>query len=81
MTLIIIGIATAFNFIIIVHKFRTGRIADGILDTVIMAIICRLFIGTFSALTVGMIASMLVSFYLFFNPVRLPEDDDKDSSD
>lgn len=71
MTLLLIGLATAFNFIIIVHKFRKSRFADACLDMGIMAVICVLFSGTFSALTVGMIASMAVSFYLLFSPVKL----------
>jgi hypothetical protein len=36
-----------------------------------MVAICTMFIGSFAALAVGMIASMLVSLYLLFRPIHL----------
>lgn len=72
-TLFIMGIAVAFNFIVIVHKYRKNRYADATLDMVLMAIICFLFSGSFNALAVGTIASMVISMYLFFHPVRMPK--------
>jgi len=69
MTLIFIGIAVAFNCIILVHKFRKERYADTALDFSILVCICFLFNGSFSALAVGTIASMIVSFYLLWKPV------------
>lgn len=80
MALMIIGIVTCFNFIIIIMKYRKERYADGTLDLGLMAIICWLFSGTFSALTVGMVASMGCSIYLWFYPFYLfkgDEDDDE----
>lgn len=86
MGFLLIGIAVAFNFIVIIRKYRLGRYFDSFLDTAILAIICFLFSGTFSALTTGTIASMFVSIYLYFNPVTLSmfipkseeEDEDED---
>lgn len=72
-TLFVMGIATAFNFIIIIHKYRKNRYADATLDLSLLAIICFLFSGSFSALATGSIASVVVSGYLFFNPVSMPK--------
>lgn len=69
--LFLIGIAVAFNFVIIIHKYRKNRYADATLDLFILGIICFLFNGTFSALATGTVASMFVSFYLLFKPVYI----------
>lgn len=68
MEVIIIGIVTAFNFIVIYWKFSNGRTADATLDLGIFAVIAFMFAGTISGLTVGMVASALVSFYLLIQP-------------
>lgn len=93
MELFLFGLATAFNFGILVRKFRLHRYADGLLDFTVMAIICVLFSGSFSALATGMVASMTFSIYLYFFPVHFPrllperglkeedEDDDDDDDD
>ena len=72
-TLLIMGLVVAFNFVIIVHKYRKGRFADATLDMALMAIICFLFSGSLNALATGTVASMAVSIYLFFHPVRMPK--------
>lgn len=69
----IIGLATAFNFTIIIKKLRMGRTADAILDCSMFAAICFLFSGTFGALATGAIASGLISLYLLWNPFTLNE--------
>lgn len=66
------GVVTMFNFIILIHKFRKGRYFDFLLDLALMIFICYQFVGSFSALIIGMIASMGISIYLLFKPVRLP---------
>lgn len=70
---IIIGICVAFNFIVLIRKYRLKRYMDACLDMFIFICICFLFSGSFSALVTGTIASMFVSFYLYFNPVTLLE--------
>ncbi len=72
-TLLVMGFTVAFNFVIIVHKYRKSRFADATLDMALMAIICFLFSGSFDALATGTVASMLVSIYLFIHPVRMPK--------
>ena len=78
---LIIGICVAFNFIVLIRKYRLKRYADACLDMFIFICICFLFSGSFSSLVTGTIASMFVSFYLYFNPVTLLEfvkSDEKD---
>lgn len=69
----IIGIATAFNFTILIKKLRMGRIADAILDSLMFVAICFLFSGTFGALATGAVASAFISLYLLFFPFRVSE--------
>lgn len=70
---ILIGLCTCFNFVVIIRKWRLKRYFDTIVDLVTMVSICFVFSGTFSALVVGMIASMGVSIYLYFKPITLKE--------
>ena len=70
--ILLIGLATFFNFAIILHKFKKGNVANALLDTGIFAVICTLFSSSTSALAIGMIASMLFSIYLLFTKVELP---------
>lgn len=67
MEVLVIGLATAFNFIVILVKFKSNRILDGILDITIFTIISSLFTGTISGMSVGMVASAVVSIWLWFN--------------
>ena len=73
MGFLLIGLCTAFNFVVIIRKYRLKRYVDTLIDFATMVIICILFSGTFSALVVGMIASMAVSFYLYFNPLTFKQ--------
>ena len=63
----LIGVATSFNFIVILVKFNRGRFLDAILDIGIFIAIASLFTGTISGMSVGMVASAIVSIYLWFN--------------
>lgn len=68
MEVAVIGFATAFNFIFILIKFKRGRIPDAVLDISIFVCIAFMFAGTISGMSVGMVASAVVSVYLWFNP-------------
>jgi hypothetical protein len=73
MSLAIMGVVTALNFILILYKLSHNRIADGVLDFIIFAVICTLFSAAGQAgLFVGMVASFIVSIYLLFSPPKLP---------
>lgn len=82
LSFVVISITVAFNFIIIIHKYRKLRYADATLDMLLFALICFLFSGTYSALVVGTMSSMLISLYLLFNPFKLSNmfssDEDED---
>ena len=64
----VIGIATAFNFIVILIKFKQDRIEDAVLDISIFIAIAFMFSGTIAGMSVGMVASAIVSIYLWFSP-------------
>ena len=72
-TFILLGLAVSFNFIVILRKWKLHRYFDASMDLTILAIICFLFCGTFSALVTGTIASMFVSIWLYFNPVTMKQ--------
>ena len=65
------GIATAFNFIIILHKIRKGRITDSIIDLFSAIILGGMFVGTLTGMSIAMMASMFISIYLFFYPIDM----------
>lgn len=69
----IIGIAVAFNFLVIKYKFEKKRIADGLLDVSLLAIISFLFAGSFGGLVVATVASAIISGILFIFPPKLPK--------
>ena len=66
----VIGIATAFNFIVIIFKFKRLRYEDACFDLAIFAIITWMFAGTISGMSVGMVASAIVSIWLWFDPPK-----------
>lgn len=70
MEALVIGIATAFNFLVILTKFKRNRYEDACFDLGIFAIITWMFAGTISGMSVGMVASAIVSIWLWFNPPR-----------
>lgn len=70
---LLIGLAVSFNFIVILRKWKLRRYFDTFVDLSILTIMCFLFCGSFSALVTGTLASMFVSFYLYFNPVFMKE--------
>lgn len=73
MEFLVIGIAVAFNFLVIKAKFETKRYADGILDVFLLTIISFLFAGSFGGLVVATIASAIISIFLYFYPPKLPK--------
>lgn len=74
MEALVIGIATAFNFIVIMFKFKRGRWEDAIFDTLIFIVISYMFAGTISGMSVGMVASAVVSIWMWFDPPNFLQD-------
>ena len=64
----VIGIATAFNFIVILFKFKRHRYEDACFDLAVFIAISYMFAGTISGMSVGMVASAIVSIWLWFDP-------------
>lgn len=75
MEFFIIGIAVAFNFLVIYAKLSNKRYLDGILDFTLLAILSILFGGSYAGLVVSTVASAIISIYLFFFPpnIQLPK--------
>ena len=71
MELLIMAVATAFNIIIIKHKFEKGTVADAIFDLIILAAMSWVFGGTMGGMMIATSASALVSLYLLKYPVKL----------
>jgi len=64
--IIMIGIATFFNFAIILHKWLNNNRVNAVIDIAVFVAIAYMFVGSISALAIGMVASFLFSIYLFF---------------
>ena len=68
MEFIVIGLAVAFNCIIIKEKFQRGRVEDGTFDLILLVVITLVFSGTYGSLVVGTIASAFISVYFMASP-------------
>ena len=73
MEILMIGVATAFNFLIIKWKLEKKRFADAAFDIGILIILSVIFGGTLGGMTIAMIASAIVSLYLIWKPPVLPK--------
>ena len=68
MEFLVIGIAVAFNCIIIKEKLERGRYEDGIFDLLLLILLTIVFSGTYGSLVVGTIASAFISLYFMKSP-------------
>ena len=68
MEFIVIGLAVAFNCIVIKEKFQRGRTEDGAFDLILLVVITLVFSGTYGSLVVGTIASAFISVYFMASP-------------
>ena len=71
LSLIVIGIVTAANFLILKVKAEQNRWADLIFDIIVLSLLSFLFAGTIKGLTIAMISSFIVSVYLYFYPPKV----------
>ena len=76
---LIMGAAAAFNLLIILWKFQNGRTEDGGIDLALFALVMWLFSGSVAALSMGTIASAIISIYLLINPPNLDFLEEEDS--
>ena len=72
MTYVIMGIITAFNMLIIFWKFRKKRYPDAMLDMFMFLFLTSIF-TTAGGMFVGMVASFVISIYLFLYPPKMPK--------
>jgi hypothetical protein len=70
MAYLFIGIAVAFNLLILLWKIRKERILDAMIDGGFLIAVAVLFSGSYGALVVGTIASAIVSLYLLISPPK-----------
>lgn len=68
MEFIIIGLVTALNLIVIIKKLQKNRKEDAILDAALFITVTILFSGSYAGMVVAMIASLVISIYLYANP-------------
>ncbi len=71
MTLLFIGIATAFAMLILKIKLEQGRYADVALDFMAMAVLSVFFGHTLGGLIITIVASTIISLYLWAFPPRI----------
>lgn len=64
--IIVIGLAIAFNFIILYIKYQRKRYGDLFMDVSVLLMLAYLFGGTIMGMAAAMVGGMLVSIFLFF---------------
>lgn len=78
---IAMGIVTFFNLVILKIKFEAGRTADLILDIASIFVLSYIFGGTVTGMLVAMIASGIMSVYLWFWPPKFMQSDPLDGEE
>ena len=69
--ILLMGIATAFNIIVIISKYRRLRIWDATLDLAILAVFATVLAGSTQSLATGTVASCIISIYLYMKPIDI----------
>ncbi len=64
----IIGVVTAINILFIKKKFDLKRYEDAVFDFLLLVIITVVFSGSYGALVVGMVASLIISISFYASP-------------
>jgi hypothetical protein len=70
MEYLILGIALAFDFLILKYKFEHRRYADFTMDLGMFLVIVQLFHGSMGGMFIGAIAQVIISFYLLIFPPK-----------
>ena len=69
--LIIVSISVLLNIAFIKFKIERERYLDATIDSSLLILVMVVFSGSFSALVVGTISSMMISIYLWFSPPKV----------
>ena len=72
MEALLIGLAAAFNFLVIKWKIEKGRYEDAVLDAILLAALSFLFGGTLGGMVIATIGSAVISISLFLKPPKIP---------
>lgn len=80
MEALLIGLATAFNVLVIKWKLENDRVSDGILDACILAALAWAFGDTLGGMIIATVSSAIVSVYLIAKPFKLDDDEEPDES-
>ena len=67
MGIFLIGIATAFNILVIFKKIELKRYQDATFDSIFLVTLTFIFGGSFAGMTVATISSAFISIYFLFN--------------
>lgn len=68
MEALLIGVAAAFNMLVIKWKLEAGRTADAILDVACLVTLSAIFGGTMGGMIIATIASATTSIALWLSP-------------
>ena len=71
MELLVIGIVTAANVLILKIKLEQNRWADLLFDISVLIFLSLLFFGTLGGLIIAMVSSFIVSVYLYYYPPKI----------
>ena len=61
---LLIGCVTAFNFLILLIKWKARRFGDLSLDVLAVVVLSTLFGNTILGMLIAMVASLIISIYL-----------------
>ena len=61
-------VATVFNLVILIIKFKRKRYEDAILDTGLLVVVFMVLKGSELMLLIGIFSSLFISIYLWFSP-------------
>lgn len=75
MSIVIMGMALAFNLLIVLWKYQRSRYLDATLDGALLVLVGIVFSGSTEALAIGTIGSAIVSIYLLINPPKFKKVD------
>lgn len=64
-------LATVFNIVILITKFKRKRYQDAILDTGLLIVVVYVLKGSELMLLVGIFSSLCISIYLWFWPPNI----------
>lgn len=66
-----IGIVVAANIVFVFFKFDKGRTPEAVMDLILLIVVTLVFSGSYGALVVGTVASLLISIYLYAKPPKV----------